>query len=42
INAGISLIIMGTSKQEFDALATLGITASYKVIATRKYKLLET
>ena len=33
---------MGTSKQGIDALATLGVTASYKVIATRKQKLLET
>ncbi|CAG8734065.1 5265_t:CDS:2, partial [Dentiscutata heterogama] len=37
VDAGISLMIMGMSKQGTDVLATLGVTASYRVIATKRY-----
>ncbi|CAG8612382.1 5147_t:CDS:2, partial [Dentiscutata heterogama] len=39
--AGISLMTMGLSKQGIDALATLGVTVSYRVIVTKKCKLLK-
>ncbi|CAG8600624.1 13971_t:CDS:2, partial [Cetraspora pellucida] len=36
VNASISLITMGLSRQGIDALATLGVTASYRVIAAKR------
>ncbi|CAG8782323.1 19163_t:CDS:2 [Cetraspora pellucida] len=41
MHAGISLMTMGLSKQGIDALATLDITASYRVIAAKRCKLLK-
>ncbi|CAG8654442.1 5020_t:CDS:2, partial [Cetraspora pellucida] len=41
IDAGISLMTMELLKQGIDALATLGITASYRVIVAKRCKLLK-
>ncbi|CAG8494979.1 7721_t:CDS:2 [Dentiscutata erythropus] len=37
VDAGISLMTIGLSKQGIDALAMLGVTASYRVIAAKRW-----